>query len=483
MSLEGRSVERLIAVLLAAFPSAFDLREFARTRLNRRLPELTDTHDNLRRQCFELVEDLEAKGLICRLLFALSRARPDRVDVDELFAAADFEALLGDRARPREVAALVDALPPEADAILSAAVPPDLLGVPLQAAREELVWHLGELPRPRAAVHRLLEFALRVELLLGLPTHPPIEQWIRSFTARRRVELQALNSLRRRCQEELGDRLHLLVVAHEEEPGLFSLRAWLRRENPVSGAVASERLDPPGGAVTLRELPAAVDGLLGVEPILGLLCARGTRLRVEVILPLHCLLPADADLPWAERKVAKKHDLVFRWRERVYWSVKVLPPETAPEGWRRKWDNVHGGTAAHLPGEVWVSPDAATEDVTDDLEHDARTALAAGATFAARRAHRNKLLTQALHRGVPVMVWLADDCANEASQRLLASLVANAPRAAHAEVMEQRRALDAATAKGSRAVNLLWDDPDRLPPDATPDDLAAPAPSNESHSE
>lgn len=305
-----------------------------------------------------------------------------------------------------------------------------------------------------APVPRLADFAQRLALT-EFAARDALLAWAEKHTARHGGDPAALAAHWTSLDDPSLGRHCLMIVLDEDEGGRFNLRAWVGRERATPVAVFTSE-----APVTADKLVEAVDEVLSADAMFALLVAtQGARLLVELIVPLRDLVLVTAKA-FAEAPFAAEHDVVVRWRERVYARTKRPPRGMRAGIWQRKWERVEKGTASWTP----PSDDALSRDecgaVTLSPVDDRAAWLAT--------------LERTLMLGLPVVAWISDGAPVTDAKPLFARLTEVTPAEALARAVAARTD---AKSPDARYLCLLWDDPSRLPPDAMPAaQFAAPTP-------
>jgi hypothetical protein len=259
-----------------------------------------------------------------------------------------------------------------------------------------------------------------------------------------------------------------------DEPRSFLINAW------VDYAGSFEPLPDKEGEHTLESLPSLIERFIAECHLHVLARSRGRlgagyMLTVEAFLPLD-LLDCDMD-QWRikigkqARPVGARYQLVVRSWDRLY------DPDywTTWDVWAKKW-NARPRPPLKATEERHVLIASCDEDYCDKLvyrlEQRGTVFMALSPVPPSQRAGGSiEVFWPMLDSGTPIALWLRrEDEDVPATREELRQLVcdedlSSLPRLVHkrrqeAQMEEERRRLWS-------AVTLLWDDPERLPPDIT----------------
>jgi hypothetical protein len=349
--------------------------------------------------------------------------------------------------------ALLAVAPPDPDVCRRACLAADA-GATALATGDGMLLHLAGFSTA-APVPKLVVFAHHVALKTAdVTARRALLAWAAAHAARHGRDTAAVDAhwatlearrLRRHC---------LMVVLVDDEVGRYRMKAWFGDDRGCEAPVPTR-----DEALAPDQLAAAIDDLLYEEPVYSLLLDTGARLLVELIAPLGELLPADGQRA-AGPACSADHDLVLRWRERVYQHVKRPPRGVRPGLWQRKWNVIRQGAATWAPPLASPADDVATSFQREDCVALALPSRARGAS----RERRLAILEGALQHGLPVVAWLSDEAPEVDPPTAFDALTTGAPVEALDRVSAARKASDPRSSE--RHLTLLWDDPERLPPDA-----------------
>lgn len=330
-----------------------------------------------------------------------------------------------------------------------------------------------------------LEFILRLSESVGGPTAGRLSDYAAGVAAELGFDLATLREkVARRGAARAGEETSVCLMIKvtpsawqpegQDEPSRFLANAW------VNYAGSFEPLPEKDGEHALESLPALIEQFVTECHLHVIAHSRswnraGYMLTVEAFLPLG-LLDCDID-QWKikagkqPRPVGTRYQLVVRSWDRLYdpdyWTTWDI--------WTRKWI-ARPRPPLRATEERHVLVASCDEDYSDKLvfrlEQRGTVFMPLSAMPPSRRAGgATEVFWPMLDSGTPIALWLRredDDLA--ATREELCRLVCGEDLNALPRLVHERR-LEAQTGEIPRrlwdAVTLLWDDPEKLPPDIT----------------
>ncbi len=264
----------------------------------------------------------------------------------------------------------------------------------------------------------------------------------------------------------------LLVVLHDEEGDTFRCDAWIGREE-ATGHDDVMRVAEPIEGVRPEALPGVLAGLLGSSVVVNRVKGDATPILVEVVLPVRAMLTAAEALTSEQSDVWNHHDIVMRWRDRIYARLRETP-SVPPYVWEQRWRRRTDPTGRWVPFDQPSGP----QKVAARKVFSASSSVALALSFHPNTCphdRRMALLEEALAQGLPIVAWLADGAPTDADPRVPFEALKNSlPGDALKVFSKARLEWDPLSGDCSRHLVLIWDDPQHLPPDAYEDDLVPP---------
>ncbi|WP_437302543.1 phosphorylase family protein [Sorangium sp. So ce388] len=328
--------------------------------------------------------------------------------------------------------------------------------------------------------HPILRFALHLRKVATRPALvAALHDWFDDAAAHLGLDAPAQRALQDEVDRSgsAGTRvLHLVVVMEESlvERGCYAVRASRALVRPGETRWSVEDIEPlevdQGRVYTLEETRALLNELL--SQLDDDLCQSNDQLTVELVVPLG-VLGCDADRWELKRGVHStvpfgvEYDIVLRSWERAY-DPRCKRITAA---WAAKWGRVHescGGAVA------WAcTHDDAAAGLATRLH--AQGPAAVVLRFAPPRSAADvgsRVLGELIDAGIPVAVWPREPPEDEARfktwvEQLTGTIL---PAGWPAAVKEHRREAHRGTDRRhpGHHLTLLWDDPNKLLPDARP---------------
>ncbi|WP_426753387.1 effector-associated domain EAD1-containing protein [Myxococcus sp. Y35] len=325
----------------------------------------------------------------------------------------------------------------------------------------QLVKELGDAPTQTDGSTPLLHFAALLQLQArGTAAASKLKKWLVEASAQRGVDVEALlRQVNQHSAEQEGS-LFLLLRLEKAPEGRCTVQAWLSQGE--QGAMVSIHADDEPR--DLSSVGALLNEFLG--RISGDLEASDGRLIIEVMLPqeLLCYTVERWELEQGRHKplCGRKYPVVVRSWERAYdprLSIQVRPD------WTRKWKDFQEQPPAGLPRAVIWEPDPAEAGALFDRLIEAGVVCLALMHPQEGSAATSEELSACIDSGTPIALWGRKWPAGLVEsrvqvQRLLADL-----RQLPARVRDMRARAHEEAHVGHSLV-LLWDNPNRLPPDA-----------------
>ncbi|KYF77069.1 hypothetical protein BE17_43155 [Sorangium cellulosum] len=328
--------------------------------------------------------------------------------------------------------------------------------------------------------HPVLRFALH---LRKVATRPALITGLHDWFVDAAAHL-GLDAPAQRALEDDVDRsgsagtrvLHLVVVMEESlvERGCYAVRASRALVRPGETRWSEGDIEPldvdQGRVYTLEETRALLNELL--SQLDDDLCRSNDQLTVELVVPLG-VLGCDADRWELKRGVHStvpfgvEYDIVLRSWERAY-DPRCKRITAA---WAAKWGRVHASSGGAV---AWAcTHDDAAAGLAARLH--AQGPAAVVLRFAPPRSAADvgsSVLGELIDAGIPVAVWPREPPEDEARfktwvEQLTGTIL---PAGWPAAVKEHRREAHRGTDRGhpGHHLTLLWDDPNKLLPDARP---------------
>lgn len=465
MTLRPEQRAHLREALLDAFPERDDLNELALQVFGRPLDQVA-MGDDLTQVALKVIRKAESQGKIEALVRgaltlcagATGLKAFAAIHLDNVFSEQEQQALVeaaraGDFTTEVLLTCFRRSWPARGPGAMPGGHGGDLL---LRIVKE-----LGDVSKQTDGSTPLLHFAALLQLQArGTVADPKLKKWLEEASALRGVEAEAL--LRQVNQEpaEQDGTLFLLLRLEKAPEGRCTVQAWLsqgERGSMVSIHADDEPRDLSSVGSLLNELLGRFSGNLEEA---------GGRLIIEVMLPQELLCHTVERWEVAQGRhtalCGRKYPVVVRSWERAY--DPQLSGQVRPD-WTRKWKDFQEQPPAGLPGAVVWEPDPAEVGALFDRLLEAGVVCLALMHPQEGGAVTSEELSACIDSGTPIALWgrkwpggLAASRAQV--QQLLADL-----RQLPGEVRDLR-----ARARGEAHVGhslvLLWDNPNRLPPDA-----------------
>jgi hypothetical protein len=456
----GDARDALAKALLSALPSEDLLAELATTYLGRAARMGMAPY----RIAQHLVTDYVADTSVRILLHAARAMRPSNADLitfEATYSRRCFDQASGtasDVTRLDRLNDLLDPLGNDATARVMEAFegatteaaprwathPP---AVSRRAVRGALINLIAE--HDAATPPLLLHFATRLRAsVTSRPVQDGLTEWIRTFANRLGIDASQVHVA---TPVASSSPRYLMVRLRPAQMGdRYLAKAWLLSETTRQEVWQGE-------CAGLEEVCEALRGELGQRSALekGLRGVPNDKLTFEFVLPRK-LFDSGVDrwaIGVAHLAIGELHRVVVRSYERIY--------EMPDRGWRAKWNVWRTGSqrCVHLydPAQHQVDKAFLMQLASRDV-----VALASVAPFS---AGADDPLTEGIKIGVPVAVWprLASSGARAESEHLVAFV--KDPAADVRDVLLELRKQANGDSDARRHMTLLWDDPDRLPPD------------------
>ncbi|WP_224371756.1 VMAP-C domain-containing protein [Hyalangium versicolor] len=337
---------------------------------------------------------------------------------------------------------------------------------------EELVDILSEMPsRPyERRTFPLLEFALRVS---KHPEELPVRAEVRTWFKRAAKTMGVAPESVTLPVAQLPDKLHLLVKIEPLPRARFSVQAWLDDGGEIQTLQAETRC-------TKKALPGVLWELRKHTAIQSRLHQIGRQnLMFEFILPRELLLEEVEH--WVIEKgsdpvpIGIRHPVVVRSLERIYAEVRSDLDEEfldAATDWRQKWQAMQALAEGALPVfRIASLTDLERTRLLSMLlkKEIACVALELSPSNCPVQTRRDVLKT-VIGKGIPIALWTRGEKAAPTQlgatfERLLTEVLELPSR-----VLDER--LSAFESNNphhaGQSLTLLFDSPDRVPPDAVP---------------
>jgi hypothetical protein len=344
------------------------------------------------------------------------------------------------------------------------------------ADRSGLVHALGSSPAMPGQPPPLLVFLAQLAARLKDPLATELAAWIDLIADEMGVPAAELDQVRVGPPDPPGPLRSFVVVELREDgprPDLYLMSVWLQHDNGYGRALHVNDDQP----LPLHLLPGQLDAVLlelaqeGVEEI--------GDVTIEFVLPQELL--GHAVDQWPVLLAGMNHEIGTVYPVVVRSLERIRNPMFRAR-WQRRWRQLREyGGAANADLVQWLH--------WGDADHGRALAqlLAPGeespvcliVSFSAAAGSPPTAITAGLVAGVPVMLWCRDG-------RFAARFEADIPRQMYARPLTDLPALvlrlrQEASRHGDpehlgRHLSLLWDDPERIPPD---NPLEAPAPARE----
>jgi len=362
-----------------------------------------------------------------------------------------------------------------------------------------LLCYLDFLAEERALRTEAPLFAFLEQLRTEIGSSPQLEEWEQRVATRLGLDLSAIRASARRAKAK-ADAERILTINPGEKPLLpacavlvvriqpskmkayFFVQGWLYRDgkrkqvHPVDKVVAD-------GAVSEQLLEKMVAALIqgALRWPGGVPC-----LRIEVILPL-ALLDQTID-DWMIPVSSLQSDAIgSRWPLVLRSWDRLVNPNFAPayQVWQNKWGRLKLEWATEGRKYWWNATTDSAESLREKLEPDVLAFFAAHLVAPNGVLPRQHVLDAVLGAGVPVALWLRGYAGDAETRRTeLGALLdvgshdhcPDAVLAKRKSILRAEKSIPKAVV-GTERVALLWDPPERIPPQLTEAAETADAPS------
>ncbi|MBZ4330518.1 effector-associated domain EAD1-containing protein [Corallococcus sp. AS-1-12] len=474
--LDGAQLKAFADALCSAFPSWEALKQFTRYRLGIRLNRFTSERD-LDTSVSELLEHAEAKGWLVLLLRQALRASSANTVLQQL------EKELLPRfptARLQQLETLVEQAPLSLEAkrleqLAQNSMPQGWMIAPAPSMEQRpattfmrLVDSLSSAPAQSDGAHPLLKFIDQVAGQGTEPTAGQLRKWLQEEeeTAIAPSAAEKIHALRLfvKCESKKSD-----TGLPEDEAfvtaWLWSLGQDQRPLSLIPECVLARRQS------TLGQLPEVLAQVLREPKVSYSLSLACDRMTIEVCLR-HKLLPQNVDAwPFTSGEEDDAVRLGFRY------PVVVRPYERLYESqwrgwglWRSKWEQLKQlQVTPELAFVEWLVPSRLGDNLAERLQRNSTLCVAIPVGC------EPKLLQRSVNAGAPAVLSLRKDVTEADArlylQKLLEGPLLGLPDRVHTARQQRKEPLVL-----EEHITLLWDNPDRLPPDAEDESvLAAPA--------
>jgi vWA-MoxR associated protein C-terminal domain/Effector-associated domain 1 len=472
LTLDGAQLKELGEALCSAFPSRDKLKKFLRYELDLPLDRIA-AESGLETTVAEILEEAEAKGWLVLLLRRACRESPanpilQRLEKEllQIFTTEQLQPLM-------KVAENAPWDSKQLEELAKESAPPDwLFPQPLSVEKRpattfvRLVDSLSSAARQTDGSHPLVTFITRLARIAGEPTASELRKWLQGSggmlpNPSSNNQPRSVHALRLfvKCEsKKLDDGL--------AEDEIF-VTAWLWSMDEIQKPLSSvpepvlERTQSTVGG--LPELLAKV--LQSPRVTLPLYQARD-RMTIEVCLR-HKLLSQDVDAwPLTTGEEEEEEDTV---RLGFQYPVVVRPYERLYEAqwrgwglWRNKWEQLkqlQSLSEVVPPSVEWLLSKNVGDNLAERIGHPSILCVAIPERCDA------KLLRQSIKAGTPAVLTLRQEGVPPEEgksylKKLLAGRPIELPERVHKARQEPKKPLVL-----EEHITLLWDDPDRLPPD------------------
>lgn len=477
LTLDGLLLGRLRDALLEAFPTPSALRAFVKIRLNTNLAAVAE--GNLSEKAFSLLDEwAEPSGRLGHVLRQARRANPGAPKLlaleTELLPSFTTEQLVALEAIWSGAAVVRERL-----SELASASAPLQWSFPEETESEGVETTFGRLVDSLSLAAKqsgsgLFPLHVFVEHLAREPAGAPLAAQLRDWVAATGGARGAIAGAR---PSSAPKRLILFLKCDTgDKPALkpedpVEITGWLWEmgaDGQPLDKVPSRKLAPT--RCRLDEVPALLTGLRKKKDQLGKLLQEAP-MTVELCLRDNLLSEAvDRWMlqmgPDDEEAIGERYPTVVRSFERIYldeWNVQ--------EHWKPKWDRLKSLPPGQAPPVEWICDRA----VSADKAFAKRMRASAAVCAAMAVVPDAKLVSKCVNAGAPVVIWArrGDDPGDTRGklEAVMAGALADLP----ARVYEERKRSAGAEDHLGTHLTLLWDDFDRLPPDADDVDFAVPA--------
>lgn len=472
LRLDGLTLEQIHEAICDAFPQPDQLERFALHRLGISLTAIAGNGD-LSFLVYKLLEYAKAKGKLVQVLRQAcrkNRAVPKLIKLEKellpRFTTEQIEALeklVNPLPTPVRLLKLAEYCKPRNWVFPSA---PEIEGSPMTFSR--IIDSLSSAQESSPEPHPLHTFANLLATELQEPAADQIKQWIRDSGGQ--VSSEPILSPSPACA------LHLFVKCESgtlnpiSPEDTITITAWLWRVgsdgNPLSRI--PELVDRTD--CKLKELPRVLTSMRDHPKVVARLDEVGKeKITIEVCVR-QALLAEDFD-EWRIQsdsvpiRLGFMYPVVLRSFERLYEQRRYWVR------WRAKWEQLKKLTEPPASLSVeWIGPNDEGEELIERLMPPHVLCIASRLCCTAEHVRVSMV------GGAPAMLWVRrGDLPPEAVKTFLEPLLLQGKLSELPERIHAAR-INAKRGEPARNITLLWDNYDRLPPDAEDDSILSAPP-------
>jgi vWA-MoxR associated protein C-terminal domain/vWA-MoxR associated protein middle region (VMAP-M) 1 len=306
-----------------------------------------------------------------------------------------------------------------------------------------------------APIDRLVA-QLQFDPKIPKPLRPQLRTWLKS----RGLDLSKLEA--EVSQRETTNQYFLMVRVVANGAKRYTVSAWLLPKQPLSQELPPEDWGDPTQTFEFDQIPDLIQIWLkrSVEQI-----GESKDLTVHIFLPTEKLNTAIEQ--WKVNLKGESvwlgvecHQAVIRCDDRL---LKLRQEEKYIDRWKARWQKVQTDDSCDCV-DLLASGDCESEEIWRSLYVKLNRAEVIGCYFTA--PPHDDMVDRLINLASPVLLWRRHPlphCFNE-WQRLLQQRISGLPNAV-TRVREEAWGSKVQTMHLGSHLTLLWDDPDRLPPD------------------